>query len=409
MHIGVNDRLPRALLVAALAMAVACQAGAAFAASATIVTTSGVDVKKAEQAAAKAQVASLQANLTDQMAQFISIGRRIELTKQEISAEASQAAELRSELATAQAALGQRAIQLYEHDPGNLFVVLLFSNSVDDFMARTQYLALMSEHDAGLLDQVRLLHTQSLYVQQTSSDRLARLMTLQQDADDRRVAIVGAIGVWQAKAHALGEDIVALMRAQAAAQAAAPAARQAGGQPSTAFQPDTVISEANFEASKSMTAAGIQAFLKQQPGTLASYGAADHNGKVRTAAEMIAEASVAWGISPKVILATLQKEQSLISYTNPTQNAYDWAMGCGKGDSYTASQYKGFGKQIWFGAYKFKQNAALWKPGATQDIDGSIVHPTNPGTHAQWRYTPHVAGVTAFWMIYWRYFGDPLA
>jgi hypothetical protein len=260
---------------------------------------------------------------------------------------------------------------------------------------------LVSQGDAALLDQVRLLHSQSLYVQQTVADHLARLTTLQADADDRRVTIINAIAAQQAKARALGQDVARLMREQAKAVT--------GGTPSGKFNPDTVVSEANFRASSSMTAAGIQAFLDQQPGTLKSYRVADHNGKVGSVAQMIAEASAAQGISPKIILATLQKEQSLLTNQNPTKESYDWAMGCGKADSFTSFQYQGFGKQIWYGAYKFKQNAALWSSGATQVIDGSVVRPTNPGTHAQYGYTPHMSGVMSFWMIYWRYFGDPLA
>lgn len=407
-----HNRLPRAVLAAAVVIAVTCSAGPAFAVlplsgpplSAT--ASSPVEVKKAEQAAAKADVAALQANLADQVAQFISIGQRIELTRQEVSEAATQALELTSALATAQAELGQRAVQLYEHDPGNLFAMLLFSASFDDFIVRTQYLELVSRHDAGLLDQVRLLHSQSLYVQQSASDRLARLTALQQDADDRRVAITKAIAAEQAKAASLGEDIATLMRAPApASPGTSPSAS-----PSSKFQPDTVISEANFRAATSMTATDVQTFLDQQPGTLKSYRGPDHDGKTRTAAQMIADASVAWGISPKVILATLQKEQSLLSKTSPSQTSYDWAMGCGKTDSRTYFQYRGFGKQVWFGAYKFKQNADLWKPGATQVIDKDVViHPTNPGTHAQYRYTPHYSGVLSFWMLYWRYFGDPLS
>ena len=37
----------------------------------------------------------------------------------------------------------------------------------------------------------------------------------------------------------------------------------------------------------------------------------------------------AWQVSPKVILATLQKEQGLLSATSPSTSALDWAMGCG--------------------------------------------------------------------------------
>jgi hypothetical protein len=115
-------------------------------------------------------------------------------------------------------------------------------------------------------------------------------------------------------------------------------------------------------------------------------------------------------VSPKVILATLQKEQSLLENAHPTQEAMDWAMGCGRPDSGARIlKYKGFGKQIDGGASKFDSNANLWEPGYTEPIDsGAFVKPTNPGTLAQWRYTPHTSGVRSFWNLYWRYFGSPL-
>jgi len=41
-------------------------------------------------------------------------------------------------------------------------------------------------------------------------------------------------------------------------------------------------------------------------------------------------------------------------------------------------------------------------------IDGSAVYPTNSATYSLYKYTPHLRGTTSFWLLYWRYFGDPL-
>ena len=158
-----------------------------------------------------------------------------------------------------------------------------------------------------------------------------------------------------------------------------------------------------------MSAAQIQAFLDGQPGALKNYRGRDHNGVVKSAAEMIADASVAFDVSPKVILATLQKEQSLLSTKNPSQSQYNGAMGAGMPDSKkNVGSMQGFGNQVWWGAQKQDKNAKLWHPGVFEPVDGTNVYSANPGTHAQYRYTPHFSGVMSFWMIYWRYFGNPL-
>ena len=122
---------------------------------------------------------------------------------------------------------------------------------------------------------------------------------------------------------------------------------------------------------------------------------------------MIAEASSAWGVSPKVILATLQKEQSLVSDPSPSAYALDWAMGCGKTDSVTYTQYQGFGNQIWSGARVLSNGRSFWHRGMSLAIDGAAVYPTDASTESLYRYTPHFAGATLFWKLYWRYFGDP--
>jgi hypothetical protein len=196
---------------------------------------------------------------------------------------------------------------------------------------------------------------------------------------------------------------------EAADAAAAAAAALDDGLPAppVPYEPNTIISDANFLAADSMSAVAVQTFLDNQAGDLRSYSGQDHNGATKTAAQMIADAAVGWGVSPKVIIVTLQKEQSLISRPGADQNALNWAMGCGKMDSRTIQSYSGFGNQIWGGARALARNRSSWHKGLAISIDGSAVYPSNASTHSLYRYTPHFHGNTSFWKLYWRYFGDP--
>lgn len=409
----VADRvIPRALaasMTAVLLLGAPSQALAAVASSTATIGAS-IEAKKAEKATALTQAKQGAAALSAKMAEYADIGRRLVRTRQELAVVTSHTAELDASLAQQRAVLGERAVQMYRRGPVDVFDVLLTSRDVQDFIVRTEYLVMIGQRDASLIDGVRLLYTESLYTQNDLDSQVARLQQLQADADAARPRILADINAQQARANAAGADLAQLLKDQAAAQAAA--AKLQGGTPAAGFDPATVISDANFRASTSMSAADIQTFLNSQDGVLKSGTFPDHNGVPKTAAQIIADACVAYQISPKVILATLQKEQSLLTNRAPTQTALDWAMGCGKTDSKVFYEYQGFGKQIWGGAQKFDKNARDWSLGASEVVsDGSKqypVFPTNPGTFAQWRYTPHLSGVTSFWSIYWRYFGDPL-
>ena len=375
------------------------------------VSSPAIEAKKAAQAAALGDLEQQRVDLDVKIAEYMAIGRDLDRTRADVSEIATQLAAGEIKLLNARSALTSRAVEIYRAPRISMIEVLIDTRSLQDLMVRARYLAIISNHDARLMRDYRLTQSENLWLQQSLAEREQNLVSLQDQADQQRKQIETSITEQQRQARALGADIARMM-----AEAAAPVVPSGtggtaptGSSPTGKYQPDTVISETNFRAATSMSAADIQAFLETQPGSLKSYSGRDHAGVQKTAAEMIADASVKWGISPKVILATLQKEQSLLTKKSPSQNAMDWAMGCGKADSFTTYKYQGFGKQIWFGAYKFKQNADLWKPGASQKIDGSTVHPTNPGTHAQYRYTPHFPGVMSFWMIYWRYFGDPLS
>ena len=367
-------------------------------------STPAIDAKKAQEAAARADMESKQVELETKIAEYVSLGRELERTRSEASEAATQLAAAELKLGRARSALTSRAVELYRAPDVGVIEILIGTRSIQDLFARARYLSIISDHDATLMRDFRLARSENLYLQQSLATREASLVKLQEQADTQRKQIESDVDTLQAKADALGTEADRLV-----ALAAAPKV-PTGGSPTGTFQRDTVISQTSFRAATSMSAADIQAFLETQSGALKAYSGPDHTGAQKTAAEMIAEASIAFNVSPKVILATLQKEQSLLSTKNPSASQYDGAMGAGMPDSgNNNASMQGFGNQIWWGAQKLNKNALDWHQGAYEPVDGTNVYPTNEGTFAQYRYTPHFSGVMSFWMIYWRYFGDPLA
>ena len=113
------------------------------------------------------------------------------------------------------------------------------------------------------------------------------------------------------------------------------------------FDPNRLVTDVNFTAVDSLTSAALQQFLAAQTGILATYSAPDHLGVKRSAAAIILQAARAWQVSPKVLLVTLQKEQSLLTAAKPSSTALDWAMGCGVPDTGSRqTKYQGFGNQL---------------------------------------------------------------
>lgn len=389
----------RVLLAFAILFPTASAAGSASAVPAAP-ATSAVEAKRAEREAALAALERSRASVQVMIAEYIVLGRDIERTRAEISQVASDLVQLDLELERSKEDLRRRAVQLYRGGRVTMLEVILEARSVRDLMDRASYLSAVALRDARLMTDVRRARTEREYLYATLTFRADHLAELQQEADDRRLAIERDVEAQEALAAKLGQDIVALMRAPAAV---------GGSAPSGAFDPEHVITDANFRDVGSMTAADIQAFLEQQPGILDTHRAPDHTGKVRSTAEMIAEAATAFNVSPKVILATLQKEQSLLGDATPKKSQLDWAMGAGKADTFTTWSMMGFGNQIWWGAQKLDKNADLYQPGATLKIDGSRIAPVNGSTFGLYRYTPHFRGTMSFWLLYWRYFGDPLA
>ncbi len=125
-----------------------------------------------------------------------------------------------------------------------------------------------------------------------------------------------------------------------------------------------------MRASTTMTASDIQTFLAQKGSGLATFSDIENCGPTsgshysyyatyyscgqwRSAAQIIADAGRAYGINPQVLLATMQKEQSLITTPNPTASQLNFAMGYGCPDSGSCS-YPGFFNQLDNAAWQFR-------------------------------------------------------
>ncbi|MDZ4177618.1 MAG: hypothetical protein U1E29_00045 [Coriobacteriia bacterium] len=409
MGANVTRRVLACALVCALAMPFATPALVSAAP-----TQAEIDAKKAEGEQARRDLEQMRVELSRKVDEYVRLGRRLERTQIEIAEVEAQIAEVDAELEAKRQAVVNRAVELYRSDRDSMLILLLEAESLNDLFMRYRYVSIINDRDSRLMREMKLARVESAWLHSSLSDREGYMLELQQLSDDSREQIEKAIETQELRAQEIGADLAAMMRSAAAAAAAAQLASRmttgsADAEPGGEFTPDTLITEANFRAATSMNVEEIQAFLERQGGVLARYRGPDHAGQTKTAAQMIAEAAVAWNVSPKVILVTLQKEQSLLSRPNPSSYAFDWAMGCGKTDSRTFTQYRGFGNQIWHGARVLDKNAGPYRPGIELTITGSIVRPTNPATYTLYKYTPHMRGNMSFWLIHWRHFGDPLA
>jgi len=160
-------------------------------------------------------------------------------------------------------------------------------------------------------------------------------------------------------------------------------------------------------------------------------------GSKLLASTIIYRAQVACGISAKVILVTLQKEQGLITKSNPTDWNINQALGYGCPDDGGCSEsYEGFGYQVYTGTRQFKAYKAAnfaKQPGTfniayhpyNSSCGTKSVKISNYATAALYNYTPYVPNAAAlanltgtgdkcssygnrnFWYYYNSWFGDP--
>ena len=192
-----------------------------------------------------------------------------------------------------------------------------------------------------------------------------------------------------------------------------------------------IISDAEFFDGSAMTAAQVQVFLNEKnascvpaaggPACIKDFTAdlpamaADRYckavpGKARaTAAEIIAAAGQACGISQKVLLVMLQKEQGLVTRTRPTQRHFDAALGQSCPDTAPCDpRAAGFVNQMYLGARQqqlYVQNPGWYnyRPGRVNTIQWhpdracgtSQVYIENQATANLYIYTPYRPNIAA--------------
>jgi peptidoglycan hydrolase CwlO-like protein len=408
---GDTTKNARTILAATLCVATLVATTFVAAPASAVSRAATIRAKLAQVAKAESLMTASRSQLATAMAEYEQAGSELDVARADLDATTVTLEQLEAEITSRQALLDERVATMYKSGGFEMLQALLSVETLDDLFSRMDMLAYIQDSDSELLDGLTTAKREADFLQKQQAQRETELSALRQQADARMTAVNAAVAQQQTLVRSLGADIARLVKEQEAAEAAAAAEAALNDgtpNPPVGFNANTLISDANYLDARSLSVDGIQAFLEKQSGKLDTYTAKDHSGVTKSAAEMIADAAVGWNVSPKVILVTLQKEQSLISRSDLTQYALDWAMGCGKMDSRTLSQYQGFGNQIWGGARALARNRSSWRSGISISIDGKAVYPSNASTHSLYRYTPHFHGNTSFWKLYWKYFGDPL-
>ena len=139
------------------------------------------------------------------------------------------------------------------------------------------------------------------------------------------------------------------------------------------YSPD-LIDNGKFTDYNSMGVNAIQSFLISKGSYLRSYhdtencpagsnysfyAARYHCGRSVLAAQIIYDVAHAYNISPRVIMATMQKEESLITDPSPSTSQLHFAMGYGCSDSGGCDGYSGFFNQVDNGTWQFEADYQL--------------------------------------------------
>lgn len=196
------------------------------------------------------------------------------------------------------------------------------------------------------------------------------------------------------------------------------------------FNPEMIITDSLFYDAAAMSAAEIQTFLDGKIGTClsdrclnvavvpfgdraATYSSAtgqlicsDLVGGNLRVSEFIYRVQVACGISSKVILATLQKEQALVTSRAPGDWALKAAMGMGCPDSSPCNDaFSGLANQIFSGTRQLKiyKAAQFGRQPGLQHVQyhpnpacgGTTLNVRNYATAALYNYTPYQPNAAA--------------
>lgn len=225
-----------------------------------------------------------------------------------------------------------------------------------------------------------------------------------------------------------------------------------------AYTNSRMIDDAVFDKVNSMSEQQIRDFINSHPNTCltrvgsgfgggnvfpnpVNYFTYDSNNLV-DAAHVVYASAQAWGINPQVLLATMQKEQVLLTDNDCIDNQgfptlhKAMGQGCAEGGPCPSSGYDGFSQQLMKGAWQLKFNKERANGNTSWDgddnvvyggfmtqgnrkrcgscasnfyngfatIDGQSVYLENGSTAGLYSFTPHLN--QSFPPIFERYFGS---
>ncbi|MFA4841355.1 MAG: hypothetical protein WC580_06580 [Agrococcus sp.] len=226
----------------------------------------------------------------------------------------------------------------------------------------------------------------------------------------------------------------------------------------SAFDPGEIISDENFFAGSSMDTNAVQSFLNaRRPECVSGYTcmvdytqatpsmaesrycSALTGASRESAASIIARVGAACGVSPRVLLVLLEKEQSLVTHRSPSATRYAKATGFGCPDTAPCDPtVGGFFYQVYYAARQFqvyktfpqnynhiagRVNNVLYNPNAACGSSPVLIR--NQATAGLYNYTPYQPNAAAlanlygtgdncsaygnrnFWRIWTDWFGDP--
>lgn len=223
------------------------------------------------------------------------------------------------------------------------------------------------------------------------------------------------------------------------------------------FNPGNIISDGQFFNGNALSEAQVQSFIEEQGAACSGeqclktmtfdtesqsadeYCEAYEGGTGESAAAIIYKSGKACGISQKVLLTVLQKEQHLLTATDPSDFQYESAMGLNCPDDANCDpEYAGFFKQVYGAAKRYRYyvqheddygyhagalNYIQYHPNA--DCGGTNVYIENKATALLYIYTPYQPNTAAlkagagegdacsaygnrnFSIIYSGWFGNP--
>lgn len=256
----------------------------------------------------------------------------------------------------------------------------------------------------------------------------------------------------------LAASVLAAGAITVATESLAPAPANAAN--ASLFNPGFIISDQNFYAPNALTAAQAQSFIASQETTCtASAGEpclksfkvthkaiakSTHCAAMAAASNQLASAAIvavgkACGVSPKVLIVLLEKEQGLVTSRAPTASAYNFATGLDCPDTAPCdASAGGFFNQVFGAAFQFqvyrtnpasfnyqagRVNKIQFNPNKACGTESVFIQ--NQATAGLYDYTPYVPDAAAlknltgvgdscssygnrnFWRLYSDWFGDP--